>query len=256
MSATQEPAQTDEQKKDSPLSKETLAPSFQEKTEETKQETSEQKAEPPVEKAEPDAIEILDAKVDPKRWVIGKPPEHGGKETEYSIYVQRKLGWMARMRFFSLVGDTLANAVKAGGVLNMGMSDIFGPGGGSVRQRMQQLTEQDFADAASFVALAAQLVAYSPDFLLDCYCIWLDVPMSERPWAKLVMDQPWEPSAEKWGLKEDEGMEMIEYFIDQNYEEIRSFFVQKLPALARRVSQKEQDHASRSDQSKQSKLSA
>src|SRR3954454_24572553 len=31
-----------------------------------------------------------------RRWVLGKPPGQGGKESEYSVYVQQPLGWMAR----------------------------------------------------------------------------------------------------------------------------------------------------------------
>ena len=41
------------------------------------------------------ALEILEPMLDGKSWVIGKPPEHGGKETEYSVYTQLPLGYMA-----------------------------------------------------------------------------------------------------------------------------------------------------------------
>lgn len=202
-----------------------------------------------------EALEILEPKADPKRWVIGKPPEAGGKEDEFSIYVQKPLGYMSRMRFFSLVSSTVANAIKAGGSIDLGFgSQDLLAGSGSIRQRAAALSETSFSDTSSFMALAMQLIAYSPDFLLECYCLWLDVPPAERIWAKMVMEQPRDPNRNKWGLTDDEGLEMIEIFIDQNYEDIRGFFGEKLPRLVNRVRQREterQDRASTSVPSKQ-----
>jgi hypothetical protein len=43
-----------------------------------------------------------------RRWVLGKPPGQGGKESEYSVYVQQPLGWMARSRFFSIVSAAMS----------------------------------------------------------------------------------------------------------------------------------------------------
>jgi len=199
-----------------------------------------------------EALEILESKIEPRRWVIGKPPEQGGTEDEFSIYYQRPLGYMARMRFFSLVSTNIADAIKAGGSISFGGADPFG-GSGSLRQRAAQLSTEDFADAASFMALALQLVAYAPDFLADCYVLWLDVPPAERSWAKLVMEQDYAPDRNKWGITEDQGLEMIEIFIDQNYDDIRDFFGVKLPRLAQRVREREQARKDRESESAQSK---
>jgi hypothetical protein len=201
-----------------------------------------------------DALETLElTKVEPKRWLIGKPPERGGTEDLYSVYIQHKLGYMARMRFFALVGNTIADAIKAGGSISFGgSSDIFS-GGGSLRSRAAQLSTEDFADAASFMALALQLIAFAPDFLLDCYVIILDVPAAERTWAKMVFEQPYDPDNDHWGLSEDTGLEIIEVFIDQNYEDIRDFFVVKLPRLAQRVRDREAARKARESESAQSK---
>lgn len=200
-----------------------------------------------------EALDILESKIDPHRWVIGKPPENGGTEDEFSIYYQRPLGYMARMRFFALVSNTIADAIKSGGSINFGGSDIFGQSGGSIRQRAAQLSTEDFADAASFMALAMQLISYAPEFLMDCYIIWLDVPPAERQWAKLVMEQSRDPERNKWGLTEDDGLEMIEIFIDQNYDDIRDFFGVKLPRLVQRVREREQARKARESESAQSK---
>jgi hypothetical protein len=183
------------------------------------------------------ALETLEPKAEPREWLIGKPPEKGGTDDEYSRYIQRPLGYMQRMRFFALVSKTVADALRAGGT--GGLGDVFG--GGSLRDRASQLTESDFADAGSFMALAMQLISESPDFLLDCYMIWLDVPTLERTWAKRVMEQPFDPERNKWGLTDDQGLEMVEIFIDQNYADIREFFTGKLPQLVQRVREREQE---------------
>lgn len=214
--------------------------------------TPEQNEAEKVRKETEEQLEILESKADPKRWVIGKPNEEGGTEDEFSIYYQRPLGYMARMRFFSLVSSTIADSIKAGGSISFGGSDIFG-GQGSIKQRAAQLSTQDFADAASFMALAMQLVTYAPDFLLDCYVLWLDVPPAERAWAKIVMEQPNDPKRNKWGLTDEQGLEMIEIFIDQNYEDIHDFFVVKLPQLAQRVREREAERKARESGSAQLK---
>jgi hypothetical protein len=200
----------------------------------------------------------VDSLVDIRRWVIGKPPEEGGKNTEYSVYVQQPLGWMARSRFFSIMTAALSKAIRATGGEVAGMGDIFGEGGGTIRERGQKLMARDWADASQFMAMAMELSAYVPDLLLECYCVWLQVPIGERAWAKLVFEQPWDPEHNKWGLRDEEHRIVIGTFIDQNYEELRGFFTEDLPAMARRVVVNERARVAReseSDQSKQSNTS-
>jgi len=200
---------------------------------------SDESAEELVNEAD-EAMEILEPKVEARRWVVGKPPEEGGKDTEYSIYVQQPLGYMARNRLYALIGRTMAQAIKVSGGNIGGMEDIFGGGGGTIRERAVRLSNQDFADASQFFTLAMELVGYNADFLGEFYAIALEVPYGDRVWFKNVIEQPYRPSEDKWGLEEDAGVEMIEIFIDQNYEEIRRFFAVKLPLIAKRARQREQ----------------
>ena len=203
-----------------------------------------------------EAMEILEPKVEAKRWVIGKPPEKGGKNTEFSVYTQMPLGYMARNRMFSLIGRTMSAAIKATGGSVGGMEDIFGQGGGTLIERGRRLGARDFQDASQFFTLAMELVGYAPDFLSDFYAIALEVPIGERGWFREVIEQPYRPDDDKWGLAEDDGIEMIEIFIDQNYEDIRRFFTEKLPRVGRRASQREQEHkTARESASPQSKSS-
>jgi hypothetical protein len=207
-----------------------------------------------------DSTSWLDKPVDDlkeiRRWVIGKPPADGGKESEYSVYVQQPLGWMARSRFFSIMSAALSKAIRATGGEVAGMGDIFGEGGGTMRERAQRLTQRDFQDASSFAAMALELAAYVPDLLSECYCIWLQIPNGERGWAKLVFEQPWDPDNNKWGLKDHEHRIVIGTFIDQNYEELRAFFTEDLPAIARRVVVNEKARAGRESESDLSKPSS
>lgn len=195
-----------------------------------------------------EALDALEYQGDGKRWVIGKPPEHGGNEQSYSVYYQQPLGWMPRSRFFSVVSAAVSKAIRASGGSVGGLADVFGNDGGSLRQRAANLSERDFKDASSFFALAMELVAYTPDLLLECYCIWLQVPVGQREWAKLVFEQPWDPEHDRWGLKDDQHELLIETFIDQNYEELRRFFTETVRKLALRVEKNEKARVSASAQ--------
>jgi hypothetical protein len=198
-----------------------------------------------------EALDALSPQIEPVRRMIGKPPEMGGKENQYSIYVQDMLPWMDRQVFFSHVGRTFADAIKATGGDFGGMNDVFGDEG-SIIERGRALTQRDFGDAASFLTLAFELVAHSPMFLVDCYVIILAVPRDERRWARARFAEPWKPENDQWGLKDEEHEDIIQTFIDQNYEEIRRFFVETLPAMGRRLMlhEKSKDRQSESDQSK------
>jgi hypothetical protein len=188
------------------------------------------------------AMEVLEPMVDAKRWIVGKPPEAGGKNTEYSVYTQMPLGYMARNRMFSLIGRTLSAAIKSTGGSVGGMDDVFGAGGGTLIERGRRLGSRDFQDASQFFTLAMELVGYTPDFLSDFYAIALEVPVTERGWFREVIEQPYRPDDDRWGMSEDMGIEVIEIFIDQNYEDIRRFFIEKLPKIGRRAAAREQDH--------------
>jgi hypothetical protein len=188
-----------------------------------------------------ETIEVFEPRTDVKRWCIGKPPEEGGQPEEYEFYEQRELGHIRRMEFQALVTRTIANALKEGGAVGLPFDDVLGSGGGSLRQRAAAIASQDIADATSFMATAFTLASYSPNFLLDCYCIWLDIPSVDRKWAKRVMAQNRNPEKDQWGLTDDMGFEMAERFIDQNYEAIRGFFAERLPSLVKRAIARERD---------------
>lgn len=196
---------------------------------------------------EDDPIEKL-APISEKIWIIGKPPEMGGDENQWGRYIQRPMGYIEMQRFVGMITKYLGMAVREGGTA--GFEDVLG-GSGSLIERGRALRERDLTDAGSFMSLALSIASYVPDFFLECYCFWLDIPYRERDWAKLVMAQRWDPDNDSWGLKREDANEMTSIFISQNYEEIRAFFVEDLPGIGRQIVAQEQARNTESQSSKQ-----
>jgi hypothetical protein len=119
-----------------------------------------------------------------------------------------------------LVGRTLDEAMS--GEDGLTVNSIFGS---DTPTTVGELSATDFGDLDSFLALAAKVANYAPEFLRDCYIIWLDVPKRERPWAREALEN----------LDDDEGINIIEVFIDQNWKAIERFFTERIRDLANRV---------------------
>jgi hypothetical protein len=181
-----------------------------------------QNSTPKADVKEEDILDILIPKADPKTWVIGK----GDYER---TYIQKPLSFIAKMQWFSLVGDVLDKALS--GPDGMSLGNLFNaPGGG-------QLGAADFREADTFVQAVGKLLAVAPDFLVNSYCIWLNVPDFERGVVAEIMMLP----ADEGGLSDEQGIEIIEVFIDQNYEALDTFFREFLGRLQKRVQQRAQE---------------
>jgi hypothetical protein len=173
---------------------------------------------PQSEKKQEDILDILVPKSEPKTWVIGQ----GDFTREY---VQRPLGFIEKMQWFALVGGVLEKSMSGDNALSMN-NLLSAPAG-----RGDALTMEDFRDADTFIQAVGKLLVEAPTFLQDSFCIWLSVPDYDRDRAKELMALP----PEEGGLTDDQGLEIIEIFIDQNYEALDSFFREKLAALRKRV---------------------
>jgi hypothetical protein len=167
-----------------------------------------------------DVVDILVPKSEPKTWVIG--PQDGGL-----TFVQKRLSFIGKMQWFALVGGVLDKALAQGGV---SINELLSTPG----QRGQQLSAADLRDADTFVRAIGKLMVYAPDFLLDSYVIWLAVPELQRNLVKDLMSMP----EEEGGLSDEQGLEMIEIFIDQNFDALADFFGDKIGALRKRVEQR------------------
>jgi len=173
--------------------------------------------EPPAPKHE-DVLDILKPKAEPKKWVIGVDPYQ-------REYTQAPLSFIGKMQWFALVGDVLEKAMSGDNALSMN-NLLSAPQG-----RDEALTMEDFRDADTFIQAVGKLLVYAPTFMQDSFCIWLGVPEYDRSTVKDIMQMP----VAEGGLSDDDGLEMIEIFIDQNYEAIDGFFREKLAGLRDRV---------------------
>ena len=170
-----------------------------------------------------DVIDTIQPKAEPKSWTLREYNEKGEVTTERT-YVQRPLNFFGKMNFFSLAGEVIDKSLSGDDGLRL--SALFEmPGDG------RTMSASDFRDADTFVQGVGKILTYAPDFLEKSYVIWLGVPDYEVEWAKAVMKQP----ADRGGLSDDDGVEIIEVFIDQNWESLETFFREKIGSLRDRI---------------------
>lgn len=205
--------------------------SFQPEAEEVIAPTEEMKTEAPEE--ERDVLDTIVPKKEPRTWEIG--PEDFRR-----TYVQKPLSFIAKMQWFSLVGEVLDKALS--GPEGMSLNSLF-----STPTRTGELRMQDFRDADTFVQAIGKLLAAAPEFLVDSYIIWLNVPDYDHEVMRTIMKLP----PDEGGITDDQGIEIIEVFLDQNYEALADFFTQRISQLQKRVQHLNKIRGSR--QSKPSK---
>jgi len=156
----------------------------------------------------------LGLKHEPK---LRKIVDADGNEREY---VQKPLSFVGKIQFLSYVGEVLDKAMSGANKLNLGsLFDVPDTRGAT-------LTAQDFNDAETFVQAVGKLLVYAPDFLGKSYCIWLRIPEYERDWAIAAMEE---------SLSDEDGFDIIETFIDQNWDTLQGFFAERLPSLSKRL---------------------
>lgn len=170
-----------------------------------------------------EAFELDDLSA-PKEWRFEMPVE--GQRVE-RVYVQRQLGIVAKLEFFSHVTGTVEEILKGSGDGNVSMEGLQELLGANDMAGMADTVK----DVAGVLEVVLRVSQHAPDFLLKCWTIWLQVPPAERPWAEAAMSQP----EDEGGLSDDEGFEMIEIFFDQNGRAMRDFFVLRLAQAATRA---------------------
>lgn len=163
-------------------------------------------------------MEILAPTERSKQWKIGA----GDLQREY---VQRELSVIGKAQWFSLVGDTLDQALS--GDNRLSLNSLLAP----PQIIPGQPVLPQFADADTFVHAVGKLLSYSPDFISKSICIWLDVPDYEWDLVSTLMRM----SPEEGGLSDDEFESMFAHFIDQNYVSIERFFRERFPRLRARL---------------------
>jgi hypothetical protein len=168
-----------------------------------------------------DATEVLVPAVEHRVVTIGQDP------LRYS-YVQKPLSFFQKMEVFAVLGKALDRAMS-------------GPDGITVSELLDgpnavegELSADNFRDADTFVRAISKLVQFAPEILLDLFVVVLGVPRGQRDLVKEMIDMP----EDEGGLSDEDGIGILETFIDQNWEVMVDFFTVKIQPLIKRVTSK------------------
>lgn len=142
-------------------------------------------------------------------------------------YIQKPLSYLAFGEFTGLLGRKLEEAMEGPSGISVDrlMPNSEGQLPLSFVEGKLSIVKSDFAGIDPFIQGFARLVSFVPDLLGEAQCIWLRVPRQERP---LLIDI-WSRPVDEGGMSMDEGEEMMDLFIEQNYDELEDF----LPRLLR-----------------------
>lgn len=138
------------------------------------------------------------------------------KTYEVSGYIleQKPLTFFGKMEFFSVLGGALEKAlsdVSLGEILDVPLE------GG--------INASNFSDTDAFLKAIATLVQYAPEFLKETFLIALAVPRDQREAVSEAFDE----------LTDDQGAEILETFIDQNWQAMLDFFNARISPLLDKV---------------------
>ena len=164
-----------------------------------------------------DTAEVLIPRGEVKTWKFG--PDEVNRE-----YTQRPLSVLRRIQWFALIGGILDDALSGENAISL--NSLF-----NAPIRDGQVDMQAFRNADLFVQAVGKLLTVAPSFLVDSLAIWLAVPDYDNNLFKQLVDLP----EGEGGLTDDMLFEIVETFIDQNYEALDRFFRERLPELQRRV---------------------
>lgn len=177
---------------------------------------------------EEDVVEILIPKSATRKWVIGPPG------AQMDLY-QKPLSFIGKMQWFGLAGDMLDKAMSGSNPLSL--ADLIdNPTAKSIQagKAAEAVQMKNLRDADTFVRALGKIVKYAPGFLIDSYVIWLGAT-DEESLVREILNLP----EEDGGLSDDMGMEMIEIFIDQNWDALARFF-DRLTVVQKRVASQQE----------------
>lgn len=171
-----------------------------------------------------DTTEVLVPSVENYTVTIGPP----GNQMEF---VQKPLSFFQKLEVFSILGSALDKAMA--GPDGLTVSDLFdGPS-----SLGEELTENNFKDADTFVRAISKLVQFAPDLLSQLFLVVLSVPRGARTSVKIVMELP----PDEGGLSDDQGFGILNTFIDQNWDVMVDFFKARIVPLINKLSNKVQE---------------
>ena len=150
-----------------------------------------------------------------------------GTENEL-VLVQRPLTFFGKLEFFSVVGKAIESALGDG----VSIAELLEV---PDRQAGAPLSAETFKEADTFAKAVANLIQYVPEILLDLYCVVFAVPRHEREYVKMRMEHE---------LTDEQGFQVLDRFLDQNWDVLTSFFTDRILPLVSKVSGKVRNSAS------------
>lgn len=145
-----------------------------------------------------------------------------GEGDDKLVLVQKPLTFFGKIEFFSVVGKAVQKILLDGGSL----SEILDtPNYDPTVPIQSQVTDADV-----FVKALSKIVEAAPELLSDLYLVILNVPKGQRDYYAVRLEE----------LTDEQGMQILDVFIDQNWEVMVSFFTEKMLPLFNKISKKVQ----------------
>lgn len=166
------------------------------------------------EEAPVDVLEALEPEVTEKIRVLGEGDEQ-------ITFVQKPLSFFGKVEFFSVLGKAVEKVLSDGGSI----TDILdAPNPDNPLGNQNAVVEAD-----SFIRALSRVIQYAPEILEDLYCVILAVPRNQREYVKIRLAED---------LTDETGTDILDLFVDQNWEVMMSFFKERVLPLVDKISQK------------------
>ena len=165
-----------------------------------------------------DVVEILEPSAEVYTVVLGE-----------NTYIQSPLTFFRKIELFSVLADAIDKALAEGAIISEFLDEIPG-------------STSDLKEADVFVKAIVKIVRFAPDILSDIFCISLNIKKYERGEVKELLQE----------IEDEQAMDILNHFVDQNWDAMMDFFSKQMSPLVAKVSEKVQ---SRSTSSKPSKAS-
>lgn len=201
-------------------------------------------SEVPEEKPEPKSpLEDLERQVEHRTWEfrgVVRGIMRGGAPVEQEVaytFVQKPLSYPSMMQFTGMIGQKIDQAMSGPDALSVGaiaeLANVaqIASSGNLAAAAGSMLMQDESSGIDMFVRGFAKLASYIPEILEEAQCIWLRVPLSDR-WT---IRQLWSNPVDEGGMSMDDGEEMFDLFLRQNYEDVEDFFTRRLRRIMNRV---------------------
>lgn len=148
-------------------------------------------------------------------WVFN---DQNGKVEHYH---QKPLSFRTKLEFTRLLGNVMDEMLT--GDDKVSLDEIMGTGtqvGLDAMIAAQSGLPVGQPGVDGFAAAISRIAVRAPQFWDEAICIWLRVPMNDRPWLIDLTARP----VDEGGLSDDDAEKILVTFAEQNYDDLLRFF--------------------------------